>query len=92
MAKNEKAVEKKGKDKGEKKGFFASVGAFFGRIGKRLKETFSELKNVTWPTIPKALKATGVVIVIVLIFLVIVTAINLGLTELLKLLTSLGAA
>ncbi len=63
----------------------------FVRMGRRLKETFSELKRVTWPTVPKALKATGVVLVIVLAFTVIVTCVNVGFTELLKLLTNPGA-
>ena len=92
MAKNDKDVEKKGAapaskpskaDKNKKPNIFV-------RMGRRLKETFSELKRVTWPTVPKALKATGVVIVIVLIFTVIVTAVNFGFAELLELLTSLG--
>lgn len=64
---------------------------FFVRMGRKIKETFSELKRVTWPSLPQALKSTGVVIVIVLIFLIVITAINFGLSELLQLLTNLGA-
>ncbi len=63
----------------------------FVRIGRKFKETFSELKRVTWPTFPQALKATGVVIVIVAIFLLVVTGVNYGFSELLKLLTNLGS-
>lgn len=63
----------------------------FVRMGRRIKETFSELKRVTWPTFGKALKATGVVLVIVLIFTIIVTAINYGLSALLELMIGLGA-
>ena len=93
MAKKEKEVEvtskasaKKSdkKDKNKKPNFFV-------RIGQKLKETFSELKRVTWPTFGKALKATGVVLVIVLIFLIVITAVNYGFTALLELLTGLGA-
>ncbi len=62
----------------------------FVRMGRKIKETFSELKRVTWPTVPQALKATGVVIVIVLVCLVIVTAVNYGFSALLELLTTLG--
>ena len=62
----------------------------FVRAWRKIKETFSELKRVTWPTLPQALKATGVVIVIVLIFLIVVTAINYGFSALLQLLTGLG--
>lgn len=60
-------------------------------MGRKLKEVFSELKKVTWPTFGKVVKATGVVLVVVVIFLVIFGAINYGLGELLKLITSLGS-
>lgn len=62
----------------------------FVRMGKKLKEVFSELKRVTWPTFPKVVKATCVVLVVVLIFTVVVTAINQGLQQLLSLITTIG--
>ena len=62
----------------------------FVRMGRKLTETFSELKRVTWPTFPKVLKSTGVVLVVVLVFLVVVTGINFGLQALLDLVTSIG--
>ena len=62
----------------------------FVRAGRKLKETFSELKRVTWPTFPKVLKSTGVVLVVVLAFLIVVTAINSGLDALLGLITDIG--
>ena len=62
----------------------------FVRMGRRLKETFSELKRVTWPTFPKVVKATCVVIVVVLVFTLVVTGINQGLAKLLELITGLG--
>ena len=61
----------------------------FVRIGRKLKETFSELKRVTWPSFPKVVKATCVVLVVVLVFTVIVTAINFGLQQLLDLITGI---
>ena len=61
----------------------------FVRMGIKLKETFSELKRVTWPTFPKVVKATCEVLVVVVTFTVIDTAINYGLNELLKLVTSI---
>lgn len=64
---------------------------FFVRMGKKLKETFSELKRVTWPTFPKVVKSTCVVLVVVLVFLVILTGINYGLQELLTVITKIGA-
>ena len=63
----------------------------FVRMGKRLKETFSELKRVTWPTFPKVVKSTCVVLVVVVIFLVVVTGINYGLQALLEVITKIGA-
>lgn len=68
------------KEKGKKPNIFV-------RMGRKLKEVFSELKRVTWPTFPKVLKATGVVLVVVLVFLVVVTGINQGLQRLLELIT-----
>ena len=62
----------------------------FVRLGRKLKETFGELKRVSWPTFGQAVKATGVVLVIVLIFMVLVTGVNYGLSELLKLITKFG--
>ena len=56
-------------------------------LGKKIKETFSELKRVTWPTFPKVVRGTCVVLVVVLAFLVVVTGINYGLNALLKLIT-----
>ena len=63
----------------------------FVRMGRRLKETFSELKRVTWPTFPKVVKATCVVLVVVVVFTVIITGINYGLNKLLEVVTNIGA-
>ena len=62
----------------------------FVRMGRKLKEVFSELKKVTWPSFGKTLKSTGVVLGIVLMFTVIVTAINSGFSALLQLITQWG--
>ena len=62
----------------------------FVRIGRKFKEVFSELKKVTWPTFGKVIKATGVVIAVVVSFLVVFTAVNFGFNELLGLITNLG--
>ena len=61
----------------------------FVRMGRKIKETFSELKRVTWPTFPKVVKATCVVLVVVVMFTVVVTAINYGLQELLNVVTNI---
>ena len=75
MAKNENNVVKKPN--------------IFVRFGKKLKETFSELKRVTWPSFPKVIKATCVVLVVVITFTVIITAINFGLDKLLEVITNI---
>lgn len=62
----------------------------FVRLGRKLKEVFSELKRVTWPSFGKVVKSTGIVLVVVLIFTVLVTGINFGLQALLELLTNAG--
>ena len=74
--KKEKAQKKSKKDK--KPGFFA-------RLGGKFKDVFSELKKVTWPTFPKVVKQTGVVILVVLAFLIVISAFDYGLLNLLKL-------
>lgn len=61
----------------------------FVRMGRKIKEVFSELKRVTWPTFPKVVKATCVVLVVVITFTVVATLINYGLQELLGLITSI---
>lgn len=62
----------------------------FVRFGKKCKEVFSELKKVSWPTAGKVVKQTGVVLGVVFVFAVVITLIDLGLGELLKLLTSIS--
>ena len=58
---------------------------FLKRIAIKIKEIFFELKNVNWPSFMKVVKQTGIVLVVVLLFLVVITAFDTGLTELLKL-------
>ena len=64
--------------------------SIFVRMGKKSKETFSELKRVTWPTFPKVVKSTCVVLLVVVVFLLVVTGINQLFQYLLELLTKLG--
>ncbi len=76
---NDKKYAKNAKKKNGKPGLFK-------RIGAKIKDVFSELKKVSWPTFPKVVKKTGVVIVVVLAFLVVITAFDYGLGQLLNLL------
>lgn len=62
---------------------------FFVRVGRWFKQKFSgmvsELKKVTWPKFGTVVKQTGVVLVVVLIFLIVVTGFDTGLNALLQL-------
>ena len=46
------------------------------KFGKKVKETTSELKKVTWPTFGSVVKKTGVVLAVVLIFAVVLFGID----------------
>ena len=59
----------------------------FRRMGAKIKEVFSELKRVTWPSFFTVLKMTGVVLVIILAFLIVVTGVDSVLGLLLKLIS-----
>ena len=59
--------------------------SWFRRVGAKCKETFSELKRVTWPSFTTVLKTTGVVLVVVAAFLIVVTGVDQLLTWLLDL-------
>ena len=50
--------------------------SWFRRVGAKIKETFSELKRVSWPKLPTVFKTTGVVLVVVAAFLAVITGID----------------
>ena len=58
------------------------------KVGKKIKETASELKKVTWPTFGSVVKKTGVVLAVVLIFAVVLFGIDRLLSWLFELLTN----
>ncbi len=62
----------------------------FKRMGKKLKEVFSEIKKVTWPSPKTVVKQTAIVLGVVLCFAVVITLMDLGLGELLKLITGVA--
>ncbi len=74
--KNAKKAKKEKKDKGSLK--------------RKARETVAELKNVTWPTFGEVCKRTGVVLVVVLVFAVIIFGMDYGLGALMTLLTKRG--
>ena len=61
--------------------------SWFRRVGAKIKETFSELKRVSWPKLPTVFKTTGVVLVVVAAFLAVITGVDAFLSWLLEVLT-----
>ncbi|MBQ8909074.1 MAG: preprotein translocase subunit SecE [Clostridia bacterium] len=57
-----------------------------GKLKRKAKETISEIKKVTWPTFGEVCKKTGVVLVVVLVFAVLLFGIDMGLGALVGLL------
>ena len=49
---------------------------WFRRVGAKIKETFSEVKKVSWPSFLTVLKATGVVLVVVAVFLAVIMGVD----------------
>ena len=49
---------------------------WFRRVGAKIKETFSEIKKVTWPSFLTVLKTTGVVLAVVAAFLLIIGGVD----------------
>lgn len=62
-------------------------GILIVRFFKKIREIFGELKKVNWPTFPKAVRQTGIVLSVVFLFSIVVLGIDKGLGELFKLLT-----
>lgn len=75
--------KKKDKKKSGKPNIFVRIGRFF-------KEMFSELKKVSWPDAKKVFTQLGVVLLVVVIFLIIITAFDFGAAKLLTLLVTRG--
>ncbi|MDR0855290.1 MAG: preprotein translocase subunit SecE [Christensenellaceae bacterium] len=86
----QKTADKKAKQKAAKKG--DEKKPFIERLKATLRGVISELKKVDWPPMKSsknqvgALSNTSTVLVVTVIFLVLVTAINLGLVALFRLL------
>jgi len=55
-------------------------------LWQRIRDIFAELKKVRWPTLPKAIAQTGVVLGVVVMFSIIVFGIDQGLGQLFNLL------
>ena len=59
----------------------------FKRFGSKMKDVFSELKKVNWPSFANVVKKTGIVLAVVAIFLVVITAFDFGLSQFLNAVT-----
>lgn len=81
---------KEKKEKKQKENKKVSKKAVNGEVKRsRVKETFAELKKVTWPTFGKTMKQTGMVLSVVLIFGVVVLGFDLLISEIIKLLSEI---
>lgn len=93
VSKDEKKDTLKKNDKKADKKKNPDKPSIFARIAKFFRGMISELKKVEWPPFKRTkdssgvLAQTGIVLIVVLFFLVILTAFDSGLLALLKLLT-----
>ena len=78
------AVEKK-----DKPGFGTRVVNFFKGIGRFFKNMWHELKKVTWPSKEKLLHYTAIVLLFMVFMIVVIGLIDLGATQLVKLIMKL---
>lgn len=53
-----------------------------GKLVKFLKETKSELKKVTWPTKKQLFHNTGIILVFIIIFTIILSLLDFGFQQL----------
>ena len=64
----------------------------FRRLGSFFVKSWSELKKVSWPSFKTVLKNTGIVLLVVLFFAVVIGVFDVVIVELLKLINgSTGA-
>ena len=93
--KETKNVKSPKQSKGGKKGKQANKPNFGAKIAKVFREIISELKKVEWPSLkrtknnPGVWANTGTVIIVVVFFLIIITAFDIGLLSLFKLLVGI---
>ena len=84
------ADEKKTVTKKEEASFFSKVGNFFKalpkKIAKPFKNTWHELRKVTWPSREDLIQYTLIVLVFLVFMGVVIGLLDLGSTALVKLL------
>ena len=74
----------------EKTGFFAKVGGWFAGLGKYFKEVFAETKKLSWPSKKELINYTLAVLAFVALLAVIMWVLDLGFSEGVKALASIG--
>ena len=76
-------------------GFLARVGAFFRNlpenIAKPFANTWHELRKVTWPTRSNFINSTLIVLLFMVFMGVVIGLLDMGSTEIIKLLSGLAA-
>ena len=82
-------VETKQNVKPEKKVKAKKGAGFFSKLGKKIKDVFSELKKVNWPSFKNACKQTGTVLAVVSIFMLAVLGIDTLVAWILSLITKI---
>lgn len=87
MSEKEKNIQPEKKQQVKKKKAPNRFVTWIKSVGKKIKEMFSEVKKVTWPKFPKVIQQTGVVLGVILVFLILVSAIDFGFQALIRLVT-----
>ncbi len=74
----------------EKQGFMPKVSAFFGRIGKFIKEVVAEVKQLSWPTKKELINYCLAVICFCALMALIIGLLDLAFGNLFQALANLG--
>lgn len=87
-------VKKDNANKKDKANFFVKIGRWFAKTGKALakyfKEVTGEVKKLSWPTKKELINYTLAVIAFVALMAVIMWVLDLGFSNGIKLLASIG--
>ena len=76
-------------EQGKKKGFFRRLIGIPAVIGRKFRETYYELKKVTWPTKKDVVNYSAVVLVFMVAMGIVIGVIDLGAGKLIDLLVNL---
>ena len=89
-------TEKKAANNKAKPNFFTRFGRgfvrFFARIGNAFKNTWHELRKVTWPTREKLINYSVIVVLFMLFMMVVIGLIDMGASQLVNLIMTTFSA